>query len=110
MQISCETLEDQLEEYEQELRELNSFITELKAMTDKHDTETEHFAEDLEEAEHNVIYYEHEIAELKKQLREQCGKQPLDRGQIVKVAIISSITFVAGLLLGSGLKRGRKNY
>jgi hypothetical protein len=109
MQISRETLKIQLEEYEQELRELNSFITELNAMTDKHNTATEHFAEDLAEAEHNVVYYEGEIAEIKKQLRKPWGSHSPGREQIVRVGIISSISFVAGLLLGSSLRRGRKN-
>ena len=110
MQTSRETLKSDLEKYEQELRELNSFITELKAMTDKHNTLTEHFAEDLAEAEHNIVYYEGEIAQIKKQLRKPSGKQSPGEGQIVKVGIISSISFVAGVLLGSSLRRGRKNY
>ena len=110
MQISRETLKSHLEKYEQELRELNSFITELNAMTDKHDTPTEHFAEDLAEAKHNVVYYEGEIARIKKQLRKPGGMLSLSREQIVGVGIISSISFVAGLLLGSSLRRDRKNY
>lgn len=108
MQISRETLKDHLEKYEQELRELNSFITELNAMTDKHDTPSEHFAEDLAEAEHNVKFYESEIAWIKQQLRRP-GRIRLSREQIAGAVIISSISFLAGLLLGSSLGGKRKN-
>ncbi len=103
MAESRETLEDHLERYEQELRELNSFIAELKAMTDKHDTETEHFAEDLLEAEHNVLFYKSEIARIKKLLQGPSWRLPQTREEIIGVFLISSLSFVAGMLIGSKL-------
>ena len=109
MQISRETLKAHLGEYEQKLRELNSFITELNAMTDKHDTPTEHFEEDMAEAMHNVAYYKNEIAWIKKQLGSSDGNSSLGRGQIFGAVIIASISFAAGLLLGSGWGGKRKN-
>ena len=107
MQISNDTLKAHLAEYEQEWRGLNSFITELKATTDKHGTPTEHFAEDLAEAKHNVVYYEGEIARIKKLLGQPSGVLSLSKEHIVGVVIVSSISFVAGWLLGSSLRGGR---
>jgi chromosome segregation ATPase len=103
MGVSREELEDQLERYEQELKELNSFLNELKATTDKHDTPTDQFAEDLAETEHNIIFYKSEIARIKSQLSKPGGLLPRTREQIIGVVLISSISFAAGLLLGSGL-------
>ena len=109
MQISRETLEATLGKYEQELKGLNSFITELSSMTDKHNTPTEHFEEDLAEAKHNVVYYENQIASIKNQLGKSAGRRSLNREQIVGAVIISSISFAAGLLLGSSWGGKRKN-
>jgi hypothetical protein len=103
MSVSRETLEDHLERYEQELRELNSYIAELKAMTDKHDTASEHFAEDLLEAEHNVLFYESEIARIKKLLRGPGWRLPQSREAIIGALLISSLSFVAGILIGTQL-------
>lgn len=91
------------------MRGLNSYITELNSMTDKHDTPTEHFTEDLAEAKHNVAYYENEIAWIKTQLGNRDGKPRLRRTPIIGVVIISSISFAAGLLLGSSWVGKRKN-
>jgi hypothetical protein len=108
-----EALEDQLEKYEQQLASLNSYIKELKAMTHKHGTEKDHFEDDLMEAEHNVKYYQDEIARIKKELKQspsgkgKGGKKdsilPRTKKQGIGSAIISSISFVAGAILGSKL-------
>lgn len=109
MQISRETLEDNLEKYEQELRELNSFITELNAMAGKHGTPAEQLAEDFAEVKHNVAYYENEIASIKRRLRSPVGRVSPGREQILGAVLISSISFAAGLLLGSGWGGKRKS-
>jgi uncharacterized protein len=62
MSDSREQLEDQLESYRGKLRGFNSYIKELNDMCAKHGTGKEHFEGDLREAEHNVKYYEGEIA------------------------------------------------
>ena len=59
------TLEDQLREYEEQLRGLNSYVTELKSRVAEHGTPDEHVATDLLEAEHNIKYYEGEAARIK---------------------------------------------
>jgi septal ring factor EnvC (AmiA/AmiB activator) len=112
-----EALEDQLEKYEQQLASLNSYIKELKDMTERHGTEKEHFDDDLMEAEHNVKYYQDEIARIRKELKgapSGKGKKdsilPRTKKQGIGSAIISSISFVAGAILGSKLmsKKGDK--
>jgi uncharacterized protein len=55
---------EQLKDYEEQLRGLNSYVRELKDKTDEHGTERAHFEVDLMEAEHNIKYYEDEIARL----------------------------------------------
>ena len=66
-------LEDHLERYETQLKSLSSYIKELNDLTTKHGTDHEHFESDLMEAEHNVKYYEDEIARIKKQLSKGGG-------------------------------------
>jgi uncharacterized protein len=60
-----ETSKEQLKDYEGQLSGLNSYVRELKDTTDKHGTGREHFEVDLMEAEHNIKYYEGEIARLR---------------------------------------------
>lgn len=71
MKPDHEMLEDQLEAYGRELRELTSYVKELKNSTVEHGTSEEHYKEDLTEAEHNIKYYEGEIA----RIRELAGKE-----------------------------------
>jgi hypothetical protein len=111
MKANREILEDHLERYEKQLASLNSYIKELKDMTARHSTEKEHFGEDLMEAEHNVKYYEDEIARIKKEIKNLPYGQgrkdsilPRTAKQCINSAIISSISFVAGAVLGSRLK------
>ncbi|HEY9282417.1 MAG TPA: hypothetical protein VIP46_03090 [Pyrinomonadaceae bacterium] len=55
MRHDRDTLEAQLQEYEEQLRSLNSYVRELKAKTAEHGTAGEHFESDLSEAEHNIF-------------------------------------------------------
>lgn len=59
------TLEDRLNYYEGELKSLRSYVKELNDRAAEHGTEKEHYATDLIEAEHNIKYYEGEIALIK---------------------------------------------
>ena len=59
------TLEDQLEEYEEQLKGLNSYVKELTDRAAEYGTEREHYEVDLREAEHNIKYYEGEIGRIK---------------------------------------------
>lgn len=68
-----EMLEDQLESYREKLKSLNSYAKELNDMIAKHGTDRAHFEEDLVEAEHNVKYYEGEMARISEQMeKESC--------------------------------------
>lgn len=66
-------LEDQLESYEAQLRSLNSYIKELNDKTAAHGTEKAHFEVDLMEAEHNIKYYEGEIARIRELIEKESG-------------------------------------
>ena len=72
MKADHEMLEGQLKDYEEQLRGLNSYVKELKDKTAEHGTEKEHFEGDMTEAEHNIKYYEGEIA----RIRESMGDEP----------------------------------
>ena len=106
-------LEDMLERYEEQLRGLNSFIKELKTMTDKHNTDAVHFDEDMDEAEHNIEFYKGEIARIKKEIEKlpksdypQTGAGtvlPQTAMQGIGYVILASVSFVAGAILGSNL-------
>lgn len=120
MNASREMLEGQSERYEDKLREINSYIKELKGKTAEHGTDAGHFEEDLLEAEHNVEFYEGEIARIKGQLKNlprtagaQTGSAAdAGAGALLPRAIsggvgsliLSSLTFAAGAYLGLRLK------
>jgi hypothetical protein len=121
MNASRETLEDQLQNYDAQLGGLRSFIKELKNKTDEHGTDPSLFEEDLFEAQHNVAYYEDAIARIKETLGGQ-DKAASPRSVVVASPpqtlkkglgslIITLISFVAGALVGLGVKslRGRKD-
>jgi len=72
MSADNEMLEKQLKEYEEQLGGLNSYVKELKDKTAEHGTQREHFEIDLMEAEHNIKYYEEEMA----RVRELFEKEP----------------------------------
>jgi hypothetical protein len=112
-------LERQLETNEQKLKGLKSFIKELDAMTAKHGTDKEHFGEDLTEAEHNIKYYESEVARIKQEIGKLPKKSPTQTGtdsilpqtpkQGVGSLIFSSIGFVVGAIFGSKVKSRGQN-
>lgn len=109
-------LEDQLEDYSAQLKSLSSYISELNAMTAEHGTDREHVEVDLMEAEHNVQFYQAEIARLKKEIETSNPDKPADiakppaiaRPGIISLAL-SPISFLAGALLGSRLKTRRES-
>ncbi len=72
MTASREVLEEKLKNYERELRGLNSYVKELNDKCAEHGTQKEHYEVDLMEAEHNIKYYEGELA----QIRELIEKEP----------------------------------
>ncbi|HJR08414.1 MAG TPA: hypothetical protein VJ842_14225 [Pyrinomonadaceae bacterium] len=118
MNVNRDVLEDQLQDYEAQLRSLNSYVKELNDQIAKHGTDKAQVEEDLLEAGHNVKYYEGEIARLKQEIG-HVGKgggggqgggkvhlPPKVKQGLVPV-VISSISFLAGTLLGSKLKSRR---
>lgn len=118
MKPNREMLEDQLETYEEQFRSFTSYLKELKDTTAKLGTDSSQFEEDLMEVENNVKYYGGEVARLKTEIG-KLDKAPLARTTVDTVLphtlkqgmgslLLSSISFVAGMLLGSMLKdRGK---
>jgi chromosome segregation ATPase len=117
MSISRDVLEDHLQEYEMQLKCLKSYLKELNHMTDRHGTEREHFENDLFEAEHNIKYYEGEVARLKGEISalgksSGTGKSratallPQTMEQGVGYLVLSMIGFGIGMLLGSKMNSG----
>ena len=119
MKPNREMLEQQLERHAEKLRGLNTYLEELNDMTAKHGTERERFEEDLMEAQHNVKYYEAEIARIKQEIGKlpeaestQTGADtilPHTAKQGIGAFILSSIGFVAGAILGSRLKSRKRS-
>jgi predicted AAA+ superfamily ATPase len=119
MKPSRAMLEDHLERYEGQLKGLKSYLTELKEMTTRYGTEREQFESDLVEAEHNIKYYEGEIARIKEEMGERAkGERPktvpdtiLPRTakQGIGSFVISSVSFITGALLGSKMKSRSKD-
>jgi hypothetical protein len=113
------TLERQLHANEQKLSGLRSYIKELNLTTSKHGTDEEHFREDLLEAEHNITFFEGEIARVKHELGRlpkpgspQTGGDsilPKTPKQGISSLIFSSIGFIAGAIFGSKLKARGQN-
>ena len=118
MSISRDVLEDQLQNYEMQLQSLKSYMKELNDMAARHDTDREHFESDLFEAEHNIKYYEDEVARLKAEMRgfkKPAGTTasgpvtmlPQTVKQGVGTLILAAISFGVGALLGSRMTSGR---
>jgi hypothetical protein len=114
MKASRDMLEDRLQNYEESLAGLTSFVNELKTMTDKYGTDQEQFEEDLIEAKHNIKFYELQIQTIKQELggpaasgpaRPAGGTKPPSVAKPgISSFIFSSIGFIAGALFGSRLK------
>ncbi len=117
MKANRDVLEDHLQEYEQQVKGLKSYIKELAAQAERHETEKSQYELDLIEAEHNVKYYEGEIARIRKELggargggrRHQAGTiLPRTARQGIGSFVFSAVGFVAGAVLGWMLKPERK--
>jgi hypothetical protein len=123
MKANKEILEDELEDYEAKLKGSSSFLQELKTTTTKCGTEPQQYVDDQHETEHNIKFYEAEIARLKKEVgapgkppppKPEPGKPvlggvlPQTSRQGIGSVIFSSIGFVFGALLGSRIKSRKK--
>lgn len=73
MKASQEMLEEQLKNYEGQLRELSSFLKELKDRVAEYSTPGEHFETDLRETEHNIKYYEGEVARVRELIEKEAS-------------------------------------
>jgi hypothetical protein len=114
MKISSEELGDRLENYEDELKGFRSYVQELQTMTAKLGTDKEQFEIDLLEAQHNIKFYEGEIAEIKDARGKSAkggggqhrgGAATADGpGKGITSVIFSSIGFIVGAIFGSRLK------
>ena len=114
MQSNREIHEGLLSKYEGELAGLKTYIKELKDRVAEHGTPPEHFEEDLSEAEHNVKYYEDEIARIRKELGRPGDEDDCRDGRDTVLPrtvreglgslLIASVSFIAGAILGSSLK------
>ena len=118
MQPNRQILEAHLNTYQDKLRSLGSYKTELSAVCGKHQTPKSQYESDLIEAEHNIGFYEAEITRIKKALEtfapigrsEPAGTlRPQIKRPGIAAAVISSISFIAGAILGSRLKSGGKD-
>lgn len=61
MKAQRETLESQKAEYEEKLRGLKAYATELKEMAAKHGTDSAQYEDDLHKASHDAQFYEAEL-------------------------------------------------
>ena len=117
MRAKRDMLEDHLQEYERQVIGLKSYISELTDKVAEHGTEKSEYEADLLEAEHNVKYYEDEIARIKQELRggargrgPQAGTiLPRTARQGIGFFVSSAVGFIAGVFLGSQLKSGSKD-
>jgi hypothetical protein len=118
MQTHREILEAQLESYEEKCKSLGSYLTELKATCEKHGTPEDACVSDRSHAAHNAAYYQGEMERIKQELGKGQGLGstvlpaagtllPQTRNQGIGAVLLSSISFVAGALLGSTLKSGK---
>lgn len=120
MKPNREMLQAHLEMHEEQLRELTSYLTELKNTASKLGTDNTQYEEAVMEAESNIKYYGSEVARIKTEL----GKLEKDAPAAPALAavdtvlphtlkqgigslLLSSISFAAGMLVGSMLKDRR---
>ncbi len=113
MNVSRDTLEDQLQDYEARLGGLKSFIKELNARAAEYGTDREHFEQDLFEAEHNVEFYGSEVARLKAEIS-KLGDKPTPapdepgKPRTSKKGVGALVVgLLAGALVAIGLKSRR---
>lgn len=120
MHTNRELLEAQLKDLEDKRKGLHSYLSELKTMCDKHNTPEHVCGSDWTSATHNLGYYESEIARMKQELAKDTATGsiskvipgagtllPQNRNQGIGTVLLTSISFVAGALLGSALKSGK---
>ena len=118
MKPNREMMEDQLETCEDQLKSFTSYLHELKDTTAKLGTDSTQFEEDLMEVENNVKYYGGEVARLKTEIGKLGKAAPQARTAVDSVLphtlkqgmgslLLSSISFAAGMLLGSMLNERR---
>ena len=117
MKAKRDVLEDQLQEYEQQVRGLKAYVKELTDQAARHGTEKSEYEMDVIEAEHNVKFYEDEIARIRKELGggARGGRHPHAGTILPRTArqgigsfVFTAIGFVTGVFLGSQLKSGSK--
>lgn len=123
MKPNKEILEDELEDCEDKLKGSASFLQELKTTTTKLATEPAQYEDDQHEAEHNIKFYEAEIARLKAEVGRPSkpappppepakpvlgGVLPQTARQGIGSVVFSSIGFVVGALFGSRFKSRKK--
>ncbi len=112
-------LEDRLENCEEELKGLSSYVQELKTTTAKLGTDPAQFEDDLMEAQQNIGFYQGEVAEIKAEIGEPAKPSPTKPGagntlpqtakQGIGSIVFSSISFIVGALLGSRLKSRKQS-
>jgi len=111
MTLTRDELESQAAEYQTRLSGLRSYMQELRETASRHGTDESLLQEDLHEAEHNISYYESEIA----RLRGEIGGAPSGGGgagegggqllqllgrQGVGALALVSFGFAAGVVVG----------
>jgi hypothetical protein len=117
MKVKRDVLEGQLQVYERQVKELNSYIRELTDQAAKHGTEKSEYEMDLIEAEHNIKFYDGEIARIRKELgggsrgaSPQAGTiLPRTARQGIGSFVFTAIGFIAGVFLGSQRKSESKD-
>jgi hypothetical protein len=117
MNNNPDLLKDELDDYQEQLKSIKSYITELNDMTERHGIDSSLVEEDLLKAENNHKYYTAEVARIKGELG-QSGITPRLRAaaravlpqtvkQGVGALLFPSISFLAGAFLGALLQSRR---
>ncbi len=105
-------LEERLGRYEEQLRGLNSYVKELNDRADEHGTDRSLIEDDLREAEHNIRFYESEIAHIRQELGAGGGGHDAGGGdrilprtakQGVVPLALALLGLAAGAILGASL-------
>lgn len=117
--MNTDLLEGRLQEYKEHLSGLKSYLRELREVIGKNDTPEEQYQTDVIEAEHNVLYYEAAIEHVEAELKGASAPQglraaatsmlPQTTRQGAGTLLFSSISFLAGLLIGSRLLSDRRD-